>query len=294
VIGLPAGVLLLAGVVTAPHGAAGQSSVAGLAIASGGVEGAERGPRLIAARQATLESNRELRALVEAVHRDADAIVVLVGGSAPAKASAPRALRALLDGVGLLAKERRIVVGDAGVARGLSEAAGQVRQASGGAFLLVGVAPAPAIAPAGSTPIERHHSHVLVVEDPSLPHGAAGWGSETATMYWLFNRFAEGRNSAAVVAGGGEEALDESAHNVEFGRPMILVQGSGGAADAMVTLVRSTITTDPAIYRLQSRARGARLHRRPDLFRIVSIDAGASGLLAALRADLGPVVPRTP
>jgi hypothetical protein len=251
-------------------------------------------PHVIAARQASLERNVELRALIDAVHRDADAVVLLSSGGATPGRPTRLDVLAMFDALGTLAGERQIVVGDGGLASGIMAAAGKVRRASGRSFPLVGVAPACEIAPAGPNALDPNHSHLVAVDDPALPKGASGWGTETATMYWLFNRFAEGRDSVAVIADGGAATLNEVAANVEFGRPMILIEGSGRAADAMVTLVRGTIAADGEVRLLQAGARAARLHRRPDLFRIVPIEAGAAGLLAALRAALGPVLPRTP
>jgi hypothetical protein len=221
-------------------------------------------------------------------------VVVLSGGASKMSEAKQRDLLAMFAALGTLAAERRIVVGDGGTRAGIMEAAGQARRASGRAFPLVGVAPAREIAPAGSTPVDPNHSHLVAVDDPALPKGEAAWGSETATMYWLFNRFAEGRNSAAIVANGGGITLQEVAANVEFGRPMIVIEGSGRAADALIALLRDTAPADAEVQTLRDKARLARLTRRPDLFRVVPITAGAAGLLEALRETLGPVLPRTP
>jgi hypothetical protein len=268
-----------------------------LALAVQGPEVVVRGPgppKVIRARQASLERNEELRMLVDAVHRDTDAIVVLSGGASKLSDATQRELLAMFAAIGTLAKERHIAVGDGGTKAGIMEAAGQVRLASGGAFPLIGVAPAHEIVPGGGrTPIDPNHSHVVAVDDPALPKGESAWGSETATMYWLFNRFAEGRNSVTVVANGGGITLHEIAANVEFGRPIILIEGSGRAADALIALVRGTMPAEGETALLHGKARQMRLHRRPELFRVVSISQGAPGLLEALRAELGPVVPRT-
>ncbi len=282
------GLLLAAAIAAQEGGPGGQGRPASV-----GVGHAEPLPQVITARQATLERNAELRALIETVHRDADAIVVLIGGP-PAKDEArTRAVLAMLEAVGTLAGERRIAVGDGGADPALMQAAGGVRRASARSFPLVGVVPAREIRPGRFLPRDRHHSHLVAVEDPTWPRNRPAWGTETATRHWLFNRFAEGRNSVAIVAGGDAATLDDVAANVEFGRPIVLVQGSGGAADALITLLRTTTPADGAGQILQDRARQARLARRPDLFSIVPVSAEAAGLLEALRAALGPVLPGT-
>jgi hypothetical protein len=251
-------------------------------------------PHVIAVQQAHLERHAELGALIEAVHRETDAIVVLCGGASKMPEARQRELLAMFAAIGTLAKERRIAVGDGGIKAGIMEAAGRARLASGGAFPLIGVAPAREIPPVGTSPIDPNHSHLVAVDDPALPKGESAWGSETATMYWLFDRLAEGRNSVTIVADGGRIALREIAANVEAGRPMILIEGSGRAADAVITLVRGTMPADGETHLLQNTAREMKLNRRPELFRVVPIGTGAPGLLEALRAGLGPVLPRTP
>lgn len=252
-----------------------------------------RPPRVIAATQAGLERNADLRVLVEAVHRDVDAVVILCGSASRTGEAGRRDVLAMFEALGRLGAERRIVVGDGGTKAGITEAAGKARLASDGAFMLVGVAPAREIAPRGPAPVDPHHSHIVAVDDPTLPPDAASWGSETATMYWLFNRFAEGRNSVTIVAGGDGTVLPEIAANVEAGRPMILIEGSGRAADAIIALLRGSTPADADVDALRERARQARLTRRPDLFSVVPVAAGAAGLLEALRTTLGPVLPRT-
>jgi SLOG in TRPM, prokaryote len=249
-------------------------------------------PHVIAVQKSAVERNVELTALIDTVRGQTDALVVLSGGASKMSEWKQRELFAMLQALDTLAKERRIAVGDGGTQAGIMKAAGQARRASGRAFPLIGVAPARETSPAGQTAIDPNHSHVVAVDDPALSKGEAGWGSETATMYWLFGRIAAGRPSVAVVAGGGSVTLAEIDANVDAGRPTILIEGSGRAADAVITLVRGTTPTDGEVVLMQNTARGARLHRRPGLFRVVSISKGAPGLLEALRAALGPAPSR--
>jgi hypothetical protein len=270
-----------------------------LAPAAHGAPGVGRGdvePRVITVQQAHLERDADLRALIEAVQRDVDAFIVLCGGPSSQSdvTATATALRAMVDALGALAAERRIAVGDSGIRGGIMEAAGQARLASGGAFPLIGVAPAGAIPPAGTTPIDPNHSHIVAVHDPVLPANDAGWGSERATKYWLFGRLGHGRASVAIVANGGGLTLDEVAANVEVGRPTILIEGSGGAADAVIALLRGAAPVDGGGALLQQKARALGLARRPALFHVVPIAGGAAGLLEALRTALGTVLPRTP
>jgi hypothetical protein len=251
------------------------------------------GPHVIAARAPELEQHAGLRDLIASVRRQADVLVVLSGGASKMSEARQRELLAMFEVLGTLAKERRIAVGDGGHQAGIPEAAGRARLASGRAFPLIGVAPAREIQPAGSTPVDPNHSHIVAVDDPALPKGEAAWGSETAAMYWLFGRIADGRPSVAVVANGGGITLNEIAANIDAGRTTILIEGSGRAADAVITLVRGTTPADGDVLLLRNKAREAKLDRRPQLFRVVPITAGPEGLLEALRAALAPAAPRT-
>lgn len=263
--------------------------VAGLQVASG----PPVDPQVVPLSTKALERTPAVRRLIGTLRTQSDALVVLTGGPLPMSEAKQRELLAMFDALATLAAERRIVVGDGGTKGGVMEAAGKVRRASGRAFPLVGVAPAREIPPIGRTAIDPNHSHIVAVDDPSAPKGQPAWGSETAAMYWLFDRLASGASSVAIVASGGVVALDEIAANVEAGRPTILIEDSGGAADAMIALLRGTTPPDGEVASLQARAGRMRLARRPDIFVIVPMARGAAGLLEAMRKALGPVLPRS-
>jgi hypothetical protein len=250
------------------------------------------GPQIIPAQPASLEANAALRDLIASVRAQSDALVVLAGGATKMTEAKQAALLGMFDALVTLAGERRIAVGDGGTKAGIMEVAGRARLASGKAFPLIGVSPAREIQPLGATPFDPNHSHIVAVDDPVAASDAASWGSETRSMYWLFARIAAGRPSVAVIANGGGIALTEIAANIEAGRTTILIEGSGRAADAVIALVRGTTPADGEVLQLQNRARAAKLDRRPELFRVVSIEAGAAGLLDALRAALGPAPAR--
>ena len=186
------------------------------------------------------EKTPQLTALIAEIRKQADAFVFLSGGASQMSEDHQRQLLAMFDALMLVARSgRRIAVGDGGTQAGIMEAAGLARLASGNAFPLIGVAPAREIQPRGKTPVDPNHSHVVAVDNPSAP-AQDSWGSETDTMYWLFAKLAEGRPSVTVVANGGGITLAEVDANVRAGRRTILIEGSGRAADALISLVRKT------------------------------------------------------
>ena len=243
-------------------------------------------PRVVSVSSVTPEKNTELSSLIAEIRSQTDAFVILSGGASRMREDHQRQLLAMFEALGLIAKTgRRIGVGDGGTQAGIMEAAGLARRASGNAFPLIGVAPAREIPPLGKTPADPNHSHVVAVDNPKAP-AKDSWGSETETMYWLFAALATGRPSVAVVANGGGITLTEVEFNVRAGRPIILIEGSGRAADALVSLLRKTPVSDPDIVGLRERAEKAGLIRRPELFTIVPLQGGAPALRDAIGAAI--------
>ena len=193
-----------------------------------------------------------------------------------------RQLIAMFDALAQVAKSGRpIAVGDGGTGR---------HHASGGrrAPRQRQCVPAPRRragqrdSAARQDSIDPHHSHIVAVDNPAVAAAQDAWGSETGTMYWLLDRLAAGRPSVTVVANGGGITLSEVDANVRAGRPMILIEGSGRAADALVSLIRKTAAPAGEITELRARVEAAKLTRRPELFTVVPLQTGAPGLRQAL------------
>jgi len=244
-------------------------------------------PRIVHVSSTAPEGNVQLSRLVADVRKQADAFVFLSGGASRMRVDQQRQLMAMFEALSLVTKAgQRIAVGDGGTRAGIMEAAGLARHASGGAFPLVGVAPAAEIPPRGKTPIDTNHSHIVAVDNPAAPTHDT-WGSETSTMYWLFAALANDRPSVTIVANGGGITLSEVAANVQAGRRMILIEGSGRAADALVSLLKGTTPSPGEVRDLRERADKERLTRRKDLFKTVQLQAGATGLRDAILMTIG-------
>ena len=102
-------------------------------------------------------------------------------------------------------------------------------------------------------------------------------------MYKVFARLAEGKPSVAVVANGGGITLAEVDENIRAGRPIILVSGSGRAADVLVSLVANH-TADSAEAELRQKAEALNLRRRPDLFHTFNLTDGPREFARTLRS----------
>ena len=235
-----------------------------------------------------------IRALVEQYRAEAETFVFLSGGASEMSDEIGARLRALLDVLRLLVAEGlRFAVGDGGTQAGLMEGAGLVRRRTGGAFLLLGVAPAAEItttAEPGRTPVDPNHTHVIAVADAEWeqrrsadrPPDRGHWGAETDAMYQIFGRLAAGRASVTLVANGGAITLDEVGRNIAQRRPMVVVAGSGRAADALVARVRGIDPTEPEARQFRDSVAHLCPEAHRDLFHVFDLGAGPARLAEVL------------
>ena len=156
-------------------------------------------------------------------------VVVLVGGAAGMNdgdfARADGVLRAavlpLLDRLGA-------AVVDGGTDAGVMRAIGRAREALGGRFPLVGVAPAEAMAADGVV-LEPHHTHAILVP-------GSKWGLESPWIRAVAGVLAGDHPSVTLVVNGGPITYDDMSNSFGAGRPVVVVAGTGRAADAIAVV----------------------------------------------------------
>jgi len=244
-------------------------------------------PRLLTVTSSRLDVP-ELDALVHDTRTQADAFIFLSGGASKMSAGSEQALLALFEALPILAGDGlRFAVADGGTKAGIMEAAGQARAHSTPAFPLIGIAPAREIPPHGTTPVDPNHSVIVAVENPDWDGAQGYFGSETVAMYQLFARLAEGKPSVAVVANGGGITLTEIDQNVRAGRPIVLVSGSGRAADAVLSLLNPALTVEGETAELRAKAAVLNLRRQPDLLHAFEMASGPAEFARVLRGFLG-------
>ncbi len=186
----------------------------------------------------------------------------------------------------LAARGVRIGVADGGTAAGIMQAAGKARAQASPTFPLIGVAPMREIPPFGATPVDPNHTTIVAIDNPHWDGANGYFGSETVAMYDLFARLAEGRPSVTIVANGGEIALTEVDQNIRAGRPMILVRGSGRAADALGSMLDQSRAAADGTVKLRAKAEALQLLRRADLFHVFDLARGPQALAGTLGALL--------
>jgi hypothetical protein len=246
-----------------------------------------------------VHESRELQELIASYRAEAQGFLFLSGGASDMPEGTRGELLELFRSLDLLAgRGLRFAVGDGGTRAGIMEAAGAARSRCREAFPLLGVAPAPEILPRGAegkTPVDDGHRDIVAVRDRAweAARSKAGWepahgywGSETGVMYWLFAKLAEGRPSVALVANGGRVTLDEVAQNIAQRREIIVVAGTGRAADAVLSALEGGEAADEEAGRLRARALEIGVVPSRALFTRFALSEGSAALADLLASRL--------
>ena len=159
-------------------------------------------------------------------------VLVVVGGASGLDERSKERLRSLFSQVLVpVAKERNAAVVDGGTDSGVMQLLGQALETQRASCPLVGVAvekkvivPPDASESGGRRALERHHTHFVLVPGSS-------WGDESPWLARVATEIAAGAPSATVLINGGEIALQDVANSVAAGRPVLVVKGTGRAAD---------------------------------------------------------------
>lgn len=160
-------------------------------------------------------------------------VLVCVGGAAGVAEDDAAALADLLtDHVIPLVDKMSVTIVDGGTDSGVMRLIGQARAATNGSFQLVGVAAAGTVrVPHGPEPrsndaaeIDPNHTHIVLVPGDT-------WGDETPWLSSVATTIAADKPSATLVINGGAITLDDALASVRARRPVIVLAGSGRAAD---------------------------------------------------------------
>ena len=176
------------------------------------------------------------------------AVVVLAGGAdEPDAALKPRLTQLLGRGLLRAVREARALCIARGGAAGIAGLYGSGAADAEGVLPLLGVGPAARLALPGQEGEERERinpglSHLLLTP-------GADWGSELRTRVEVAQALAGSNAALMVVIGGGAEVPAEVLQAVRRRWPVLLVQGSGGAADALAAqwAARKAEGDDPTV-----------------------------------------------
>jgi hypothetical protein len=128
---------------------------------------------------------------------------------------------------------------DGGTDSGIMQLMGRTRHQIQGSFPLIGVAPVGKITfpdhpvpPADATALEAHHTHFVLVPE-AQPGAGSQWGDESAWIAQIASLLTLKTASIAIVINGGEITWQDTLQNIQVGRTVIAINGTGRAADAM-------------------------------------------------------------
>jgi hypothetical protein len=151
-----------------------------------------------------------------------------------------------------LAEELQLCVVDGGTDAGVMQLMGRARAGQSGTFPLIGVAPRslvqlpddPHSNPEGA-PIEPNHTHCLLVP-------GTDWGDESEALAQVAALCAGVHPSLTVLVNGGSVTWQEAQISVEDGRAVVVMTGSGRAADTIATALKGGVSDDPRLEPLLS------------------------------------------
>jgi hypothetical protein len=132
---------------------------------------------------------------------------------------------------------------DGGTDSGVMKVMGRIRAALGARFPLVGVAAEGTVLLPGTSArpdaaaLEPHHSQVILVPGRT-------WGDESPWLSRVAAAIADGQPSLTLVVNGGQITYDDIGHSLQAGRPVIILAGTGRAADTIAAAARGD-TDDP-------------------------------------------------
>lgn len=161
-------------------------------------------------------------------------VIVLVGGAGGMGEEAFETVAQVLrNDVVPLVQRRGAVVIDGGTDSGVMRLIGRARSALGGRFPLIGVAAEGTVLVPGagsSSPdaVELEPNHTLFLLVPGTQ-----WGDESRWMMDVAGVVAGRQSSVTVLMNGGLIAYADVAASLGCGRPVVVLAGTGGTADAI-------------------------------------------------------------
>lgn len=196
------------------------------------------------AKAVKIESDSNLESVLEKIglQRSRPVLVVVGGASQLSDQDFERVRSLFTDTLAPLAQRLGAYVVDGGTDAGVMRMMGLARQACAATFPLIGVLPAGvAIFPdqpppqANAAPLEPHHTHFV------LTPGSA-WGDESPCLAEIASLLAGKFPSVSVLINGGEITWVDAAESVGEGRSIVVIAGSGRAADTLAAALNGNAT----------------------------------------------------
>lgn len=174
-------------------------------------------------------------------------VLVVVGGAAGLDDRIGDAVRSLFaDHLEPVLRQLRAVVIDGGTRSGVMRAVGSAISDRGHHVCLLGVAAEGTVQLPGQpgeselAEIEPNHDLILLVPGQR-------WGDESPWIDRIGTALAQGRPSATLVVNGGNITYADVEYSLRAARPVVVLHGSGRAADDIAEAVSGRTATDRAV-----------------------------------------------
>jgi hypothetical protein len=171
-------------------------------------------------------------------------VVVVVGGAGGmSDEDTGRVLRLFTDALVPAVVAAGATVVDGGTDSGVMRLLGLARNGAAHHFPLVGVAAEHTVSlPGTSGPgtLDPHHSHVLLVP-------GSRWGDESPWLAGTAAALAGTAPSVTVLVNGGAIALDDASQSLADDRPVLVLDGTGRAADQVAAAARGDLSDARAV-----------------------------------------------
>lgn len=182
--------------------------------------------------------------------RNAQAVITVAGGASGMTTKEQTLLYPLfVEGLAYFASKEHVAIFDGGSDSGVMKLTGygrvQVLASGMQDFPLIGVSPVAIVRWPGhdsvraQVDLEPNHSHFVLIPGDHF-------GPEDKFICDLATELGKHMPSAALIVNGGSITLDDALLNTLEGRPMIVIKGSGRAADEIANAMEGSIS-DPRI-----------------------------------------------
>ncbi len=201
-------------------------------------------PNGLTARAIQVQNEADLSTAVGKIglHGSRPVLVVIGGASLLSDADLTQLRSLFVQALAPLAEALGVFVVDGGTDAGVMRLMGQARAEIAATFPLVGVVPAWFVAlpdipssSSDSVPLEPHHTHFVLVP-------GSNWGDESSWLAGIANTLAGKAPSVVVLINGGEITWKNALENIQAGRSVIVVAGSGRTADLIAAGLRGEVT----------------------------------------------------
>lgn len=195
-----------------------------------------------------VEADADLNSVLQCLGlKESRPVLVVVGGAGKLGNDDRARVRSLFVRVlAPLAQTLNAVVVDGGTDAGVMQMMGRARRKTNSTFPLVGVAPSAttgfpgqALTHPDGAFLEPHHTHFVLVP-------GTHWGDESAWIAQLASAIAGESPSLTILINGGEATWNDASQNVQEGRPLVVIAGSGRTADALATALDGKVTDERA------------------------------------------------